>query len=148
MPRVGYGLVSLYSSSQSSSSIIFGEQTGNFITGLSEAGRVCLYPNKSIWSSVTSTTASCRVVEWVSEQNPPATNTEPLVHTDFRKTVLVTGAAGSIGSEIVRQLLNFSPKEIILFDNNENSLFNIKKELESKKSKTNFHYLLKSLYNI
>jgi len=88
MPRVGYGLVSLYSSSQSSSSIIFGEQTGNFITGLSEAGRVCLYPNKSIWGSVTSTTASCRVVEWVSEQNPPATNTEPLVHTDFRKTVL------------------------------------------------------------
>ena len=48
----------------------------------------------------------------------------------FKKTILVTGAAGSIGSEIVRQLLNFSPKEIILFDNNENSLFNIKKELE------------------
>tara|TARA_X000000368_G_C23034748_1_gene714112 strand:+ start:266 stop:2098 length:1833 start_codon:yes stop_codon:yes gene_type:complete len=66
----------------------------------------------------------------------------------FRKTVLVTGAAGSIGSEIVRQLLNFSPKEIILFDNNENSLFNIKKELESKKSKTNFHYLLKSVTDL
>ena len=66
----------------------------------------------------------------------------------FKKTVLVTGAAGSIGSEIVRQLLNFSPKEIILFDNNENSLFNIKKELESKKSKTNFHYLLKSVTDL
>ena len=66
----------------------------------------------------------------------------------FRKTVLVTGAAGSIGSEIVRQLLNFSPKEIILFDNNENSLFNIKKELESIKSKTNFHYLLKSVTDL
>ena len=66
----------------------------------------------------------------------------------YGKTVLVTGAAGSIGSEIVRQLLNFSPKEIILFDNNENSLFNIKKELESKKSKTNFHYLLKSVTDL
>ena len=66
----------------------------------------------------------------------------------FNKTILVTGAAGSIGSEIVRQLLNFSPKEIILFDNNENSLFNIKKELESKKSKTNFHYLLKSVTDL
>ena len=63
----------------------------------------------------------------------------------FRKTILVTGAAGSIGSEIVRQLLNFSPKIIILFDNNENSLFNIKKELEQKKTKTIFHYLLKSV---
>ncbi len=66
----------------------------------------------------------------------------------FRKTILVTGGAGSIGSEIVRQLLNFSPKEIILFDNNENSLFNIKKELENKKSKTNFHYLLKSVTDL
>ena len=66
----------------------------------------------------------------------------------FRKTILVTGAAGSIGSEIVRQLLNFNPKEIILFDNNENSLFNIKKELESKKYKTNFHYLLKSVTDL
>tara|TARA_B100000575_G_scaffold207898_1_gene169227 strand:+ start:17361 stop:19193 length:1833 start_codon:yes stop_codon:yes gene_type:complete len=63
----------------------------------------------------------------------------------FRKTILVTGAAGSIGSEIVRQLLNFNPKIIILFDNNENSLFNIKKELEEKKAKTIFHYLLKSV---
>ena len=63
----------------------------------------------------------------------------------FRKTILVTGAAGSIGSEIVRQLLNFSPKIVILFDNNENSLFNIKKELEQKKTNTIFHYLLKSV---
>jgi FlaA1/EpsC-like NDP-sugar epimerase len=66
----------------------------------------------------------------------------------FKKTILVTGAAGSIGSEIVRQLLNFSPKEIILFDNNENSLFNIKKELENNKSKTSFHYLLKSVTDL
>ncbi len=63
----------------------------------------------------------------------------------LKKTILVTGAAGSIGSEIVRQLLNFNPNEIILFDNNENSLFNIKKELENKKSKTKFFYLLKSV---
>ena len=66
----------------------------------------------------------------------------------LKKTVLVTGAAGSIGSEIVRQLLNFDPKEIILFDNNENSLFNIKKELEDKKTKTKFWYLLKSVTDL
>ena len=63
----------------------------------------------------------------------------------FKKNILVTGAAGSIGSEIVRQLLSFKPKEIVLFDNNENSLFNIKKELENEKYQTKFHYLLKSV---
>ena len=55
---------------------------------MSEAGRVCLYPNKSIWSTVNSTTASCRVVEWVAEQNPPSSNLEPLIHNAFRSTVL------------------------------------------------------------
>lgn len=32
------------------------------------------------------------------------------------KVVLVTGAAGSIGSEMVRQISKFSPKKIVLFD--------------------------------
>jgi len=45
--------------------------------------------------------------------------------TDFfkGKRVLVTGGAGSIGREIVRQLLEREPKEIIVIDNNETELF-------------------------
>lgn len=39
------------------------------------------------------------------------------------RTVLVTGAAGSIGSEIVRQLLRFKPKKIVLFDQAESQLY-------------------------
>lgn len=46
------------------------------------------------------------------------------------KTVLVTGAAGSIGSEIVRQLLQYKPKEIILNDCAETPLHDLKLELE------------------
>lgn len=89
VPRVGYGLVSLYSSSQGGGTgIMFGEQAGNFITGLSEAGRVCLYPNKSVWSSVSSADASCQVVSWVSENNPPLSATDPLVHTKFREKII------------------------------------------------------------
>lgn len=46
------------------------------------------------------------------------------------KRVLVTGAGGSIGSEICRQLSCFSPESIILFDNAETPLFNIENELK------------------
>lgn len=46
------------------------------------------------------------------------------------RTVLVTGAAGSIGSEIVRQLLQYKPKEIVLNDCAETPLHDLKLELE------------------
>lgn len=46
------------------------------------------------------------------------------------KTVLVTGAAGSIGSEIVRQLLQYKPKTIVLNDCAETPLHDLKLELE------------------
>lgn len=46
------------------------------------------------------------------------------------KTVLVTGAAGSIGSEICRQLCTFGLKELVLFDMAETPMHNIRLELE------------------
>lgn len=48
------------------------------------------------------------------------------------KKVLVTGAGGSIGSELVRQIYSFNPKEIILFDIYENSTYDIQQELVRK----------------
>lgn len=48
------------------------------------------------------------------------------------KTVLVTGAAGSIGSEICRQLCTFGLKELVLFDMAETPMHNIRLELEEK----------------
>ncbi len=45
--------------------------------------------------------------------------------------VMVTGAGGSIGSEIVRQLRNFQPAELILLGHGENSIFHIMKELDA-----------------
>ena len=43
--------------------------------------------------------------------------------------VLITGAAGSIGSEIVRQVLHFSPAKIVLLDQAESSLYDLEQEL-------------------
>ncbi len=48
------------------------------------------------------------------------------------KRVLVTGAGGSIGSEICRQVASYGPDKLILFDNAETPLFHIELELASK----------------
>ena len=48
------------------------------------------------------------------------------------KTVMVTGAAGSIGSELCRQLATFGVKELVLYDNAETPMHNLRLELEEK----------------
>ena len=48
------------------------------------------------------------------------------------KVVLVTGAAGSIGSELCRQLATFGVKKLVLFDNAETPIHNIRLELEAR----------------
>ena len=45
------------------------------------------------------------------------------------KTILVTGAGGSIGSELCKQIIHFSPKEIILYDAGEENLYTIEMKL-------------------
>lgn len=60
-------------------------------------------------------------------------------------TVLVTGGAGSIGSEICRQVLSFGCKELIIFDFSENGLFDINNELSKKYSPEQYHLVLGSI---
>jgi FlaA1/EpsC-like NDP-sugar epimerase len=55
------------------------------------------------------------------------------------KRILITGAAGSIGSEIVRQLMNFEVGLIILCDQSETALHDIYLELEENHKHNNFH---------
>ena len=53
------------------------------------------------------------------------------------KSVMVTGAGGSIGSELCRQIIKRKPKTVVLFDNAESSLFYIEREINQRISKTN-----------
>lgn len=61
------------------------------------------------------------------------------------KIVLVTGAGGSIGSEICRQVLRFQPEQILLLGRGENSIYEIHQEL---KNKCNEEQLLPLIVNI
>lgn len=61
---------------------------------------------------------------WIASESTDAT---------FRdKVIMVTGAAGSIGSELVRQLATLGVKQLVLYDNSETPLHNIRLELEDR----------------
>lgn len=64
-----------------------------------------------------------------------ALNNENLRNELSGKTVLVTGAGGSIGSELVRQIVKNNPAKLVLFDIYENSTYEIQQEILRKKHK-------------
>ncbi|WP_324522779.1 MULTISPECIES: nucleoside-diphosphate sugar epimerase/dehydratase [unclassified Flavobacterium] len=66
------------------------------------------------------------------ERKPIVLDTKSISNQLHEKTVLITGAAGSIGSEIVRQVLEFNPKKIIMLDQAETPLHSLSLEILSK----------------
>lgn len=56
-------------------------------------------------------------------------NQENIEEELLGETILVTGAGGSIGSEICRQIIKFNPNKVILLGHGENSIYQIHKEL-------------------
>lgn len=63
------------------------------------------------------------------------------------KTILITGGAGSIGSEIARQVLNFNPQRLILLDQAESPLYDLSNELLEKHSNADFELLIADVSN-
>lgn len=62
-------------------------------------------------------------------RNPIKTNISNVAEFINGKKILVTGAGGSIGSEICRQILPFSPSQVVLLGHGENTIFDIQQEL-------------------
>ena len=71
-------------------------------------------------------------IEELLHREPIALDYRNIASQVQNKIILVTGAAGSIGSEIVRQLLNFKPDKIILLDQAETPLVNLQLEMQEK----------------
>ncbi|WP_252243494.1 MULTISPECIES: nucleoside-diphosphate sugar epimerase/dehydratase [unclassified Clostridium] len=61
------------------------------------------------------------------------------------KTILVTGAGGSIGSELCRQIAVYNPKRLILFDIYENNIYDIQNELKEEFPDMNLTVLIGSI---
>ncbi|MDX5475448.1 MAG: polysaccharide biosynthesis protein [Bacillaceae bacterium] len=68
-------------------------------------------------------------VEDLLGRKPVELDLDSISETVTGKTILVTGAGGSIGSEICRQLIPFQPKQLILLGHGENSIYTIEMEL-------------------
>ncbi len=71
-------------------------------------------------------------VEDLLKRDPIQLDLESIRESVTGKRILVTGAGGSIGSELCRQLTSFDPELLVLLGHGENSLFNIAMELEQK----------------
>lgn len=69
-------------------------------------------------------------IEDLLRRQPIKTNLQKVSEFVRGKRILVTGAGGSIGSEICRQVLKFNPTEIMLLGKGENSIFIVHQELE------------------
>jgi len=69
----------------------------------------------------------------------------------YGKNILVTGAGGSIGSELCEQILNYEPKNLIMFDIYENTTYetqiNLKRRITLENKKTTLTVLIGSVYN-
>jgi FlaA1/EpsC-like NDP-sugar epimerase len=76
-------------------------------------------------------------IEDLLERDPIVINNNQIRTQIKGKRVLVTGAAGSIGSEIVRQLLPYQPELIILCDQAETPLHTLELELQERKTRVN-----------
>lgn len=77
-------------------------------------------------------------IEELLERDPIRLDNENVKNDIHNKVVMVTGAAGSIGSEIVRQILLYNPARLILVDQAESPLYDLQFELKSTKPYKDF----------
>lgn len=86
-------------------------------------------------------------IEDLLERKPIVLDNKSISKQLKDKTILISGAAGSIGSEIVRQVLTFNPKRVIILDQAETPLHHLSLELEKIHSKSKIHNVIADVRN-
>jgi len=106
--------------------------------------RVLAVPNVESWINGELSSKQIRhiKIEDLLEREPIKLNIENISSQIKNKVVLITGAAGSIGSEMVRQLIKFEPKNLVLFDQAETPMYDIEMELREQKQCFNFQVMI------
>jgi FlaA1/EpsC-like NDP-sugar epimerase len=74
-------------------------------------------------------------------------NNETLFESLVKKRICVTGAAGSIGSELCRQLLQYNPECLILIDQAESDLYQVELDLKHLKKPSSIHTFIADIAN-
>jgi FlaA1/EpsC-like NDP-sugar epimerase len=103
--------------------------------------KVLNIPPHDVWAKGKITTESIHNIniEELLDRKQIRMNLDAIQQELKGKRILITGAAGSIGSEIVRQLMKFETGLIIMCDQAETGLHHLELELEESYSESNFH---------
>lgn len=86
-------------------------------------------------------------IEDLLNRRPIKIENEEVKKRHFERNVLVTGGAGSIGSEIVRQVAQFKPSVIVVLDQAESPLYELELELLEKFPEQKFKFVLADISN-
>lgn len=86
-------------------------------------------------------------IEDLLGRDPIQINTEEILNSVHNKVILVTGGGGSIGSELCRQIAAHHPKQLIIIDIYENSVYEIQQELLRKYPELHQVVLIASVRN-
>ncbi len=100
--------------------------------------RLLVAPSIDDLSNVTSQSVRNVKVEDLLGREEIAISMDKIKERFAGKVVMVTGASGSIGSELCRQLAHFGIRKLILYDNAETPMHNLRLELEDKYKDLNF----------
>ncbi len=74
-------------------------------------------------------------------------NIEKLINFYKNKTILITGGAGSIGSEIVRQLVDLKVKKVVVYDSSEYLIFNLDQSLREREARGKCKLIIGNILN-